>query len=140
VAGRDFDLKKFITDSSAMLLNESAVKHLGLKDPIGQTLKDNGTNFHVVGVVKDFILTSPYQPIEPMFIGGAKGWFSVIHMKLNAKNPTAQNVASLKKVFKKHNPEYELNYRFADEEYEKKFRAEISESMSGHEFLSDVDA
>ena len=64
VAGRDFDLKKFITDSTAMLVNESAVKHMGLKDPVGQTLKDNGIDFHVVGVVKDFILTSPYQPIR----------------------------------------------------------------------------
>jgi putative ABC transport system permease protein len=124
VAGRDLDLKNFITDSSAMLLNESAVKHMGLKNPIGQILKDNGQDWHVVGVVKDFILQSPYQPMEPMFIGGAKGWFSVIHMKLNAKNTTANNVASLKKIFAKYNPEYELNYRFADEEYEKKFNDE----------------
>ncbi|MEO6719470.1 MAG: ABC transporter permease, partial [Ferruginibacter sp.] len=124
VEGRDFDLKKYITDSSAALLNESAVKHMGLKNPIGQVIKDIGKDWHIVGVVKDFILTSPYQPVEPMFIGGAKGWFSVIHIKLNDKNATAQNIASLKRVFKKYNPEYDLNYRFADEEYEKKFNDE----------------
>ena len=56
-----------------------------------------------------------------MFIAGAKGWFNVIHFKLNDKNPTSKNVALLQAIFKKHNPEYEFNYRFADAEYAKKF-------------------
>jgi ABC-type antimicrobial peptide transport system permease subunit len=59
--------------------------------------------------------------MEPMFIAGAKGWFNVIHIKLNNKNTVAHNVASLKTIFSKYNPDYELNYRFADEEYARKF-------------------
>jgi ABC-type antimicrobial peptide transport system permease subunit len=94
---------------------------MGFKNPIGQVVKDNGTDWHVVGVIKDFILNSPYHPMEPMFIAGAKAWFNVIHIKLNDKNTTEQNVASLKKIFKKYNPQYELNYRFVDEEYARKF-------------------
>ena len=43
VAGSDFDLKKFPTDSNAALLNESAVKHMGFKEPLGQIIKDMGT-------------------------------------------------------------------------------------------------
>ena len=61
---------------------------MGFKEPIGQVIKDMGQDWHVVGVVKDFIINSPYQPLEPMFIAGAKGWFNVIHIKLNGKNPT----------------------------------------------------
>lgn len=124
VAGRDFDLKNFPTDSSAALLNESAVKHMGFKEPLGQIIKDNGQDWHVVGVIKDFIINSPYHPLEPMFIAGAKGWFNVIHIKLNGKNPAEKNIASLKNIFKKYNPSYEVNYRFADEEYAKKFNDE----------------
>jgi ABC-type antimicrobial peptide transport system permease subunit len=123
-AGRDFDLKKFPTDSTATLLNESAVKHMGFKEPLGQVIKDMGQDWHVVGVVKDFIINSPYHPLEPMFIAGAKGWFNVIHIKLNGKNPTDKNIASLKSIFKKYNPGYEVNYRFADEEYARKFSDE----------------
>jgi len=124
VSGRDLDLKNFPTDSNAALLNESAVKHMGFKEPLGQIIKDMGQDWHVVGVVKDFIINSPYQPLEPMFIAGAKGWFNVIHIKLNGKNPTEKNIAALKSIFKKYNPEYDINYRFADEEYGKKFSDE----------------
>jgi putative ABC transport system permease protein len=121
VAGRDFDLEKYATDSSAALLNESAVKLMGMKDPIGQIIKDMGRDWHVVGVVKDFILNSPYRPLEPMFIAGAHGWFNVIHIKMNEKNSASKNIELMTKIFKKYNPEYDFNYRFADAEYEKKF-------------------
>jgi len=124
VAGRDLDLKNFPTDSNAALLNESAVKHMGFKEPLGQVIKDMGQDWHVVGVVKDFIINSPYHPLEPMFIAGAKGWFNVIHIKLNGKNPTDKNIAALKSILKKYNPEYDINYRFADEEYARKFSDE----------------
>ncbi|MGO8055596.1 ABC transporter permease, partial [Rhizobium leguminosarum] len=56
-----------------------------------------------------------------MFIAGAKAWFNVIHIKLNNKNSTDKNVAAMKEIFKKYNPDYEFNYRFTDEEYAKKF-------------------
>lgn len=124
VHGRDIDLHQFPTDSNAALLNESAVKVMKFKSPLGQIIKDMGKEWHVVGVVQDFILNSPYHPMEPMFIAGAKGWFNVIHMKLNAKNPARKNIAAIEKIFKKYNPDYTFNYRFADEEYAKKFEDE----------------
>ena len=61
VDGRDMDLSKYITDSSAMILNESALKIMKFKEPIGQLMKDGDAQFHVIGVVKDFILRSPYR-------------------------------------------------------------------------------
>jgi putative ABC transport system permease protein len=124
VQGRDIDLQQYPTDSTAAILNESAVKAMGFKEPIGQLIKDMGEQWHVVGVVKDFIMNSPYQSMEPVMISGAKAWFNVIHIKLNSKNTTAHNVEGLTKVFKKYNPEYPFNYRFVDEEYGKKFSDE----------------
>ncbi|HMH33956.1 MAG TPA: FtsX-like permease family protein, partial [Puia sp.] len=122
--GRDLNLQEFVTDSNAALLNESAVRVMGFKDPIGQTVRDIGQEWHIVGVIKDFILNSPFKPTEPIFIAGAKGWFNVIHMKLNDKNPTEKNIATIGKIFKQYNPGYEMNYHFADSEYEKKFNDE----------------
>jgi len=121
VKGRDIDLLRYPTDSTAGLLNESAVKLMGFKEPIGQIVKDMGRDWHIVGVVKDFILRSPYRSTDPMFIAGAKGWFNCIHMKLNDKNATDKNIATMVAIFRKYNPDYEFNYRFADEEYAKKF-------------------
>ena len=124
VAGRDLNLKEFITDSTGVILNESAVKIMGFKDPIGQTISDNGTDWHIVGVIKDFILQSPYSPTVPMVIEGAKGWFNVIHIKLNPNQSNARNLKIAETIFKKYNPEYPTTFQFIDEEYAKKFNDE----------------
>jgi hypothetical protein len=121
VQGRDIDLQKYPTDSLAVLLNESALKVMGYKDPIGKTVNDMGQDWHIVGVVKDFIITSPYHPVEPVIITGAKAFFNVIHFRMNPANPMAQNIAGLESVFKKYNPQYVFNYRFVDDTYAKKF-------------------
>ena len=118
------DLVQYPTDSTAMILNESCAKLMGFKDPIGQIVKDNGVDWHVVGVVKDFILQSPYYPTKPMAIEGAKGWFNVIHFKLNSKNSTSDNLAKAEAIFKKYNPEYPFEYKFIDDAYANKFKAE----------------
>src|SRR5690606_4162726 len=47
VQGRDFDLKKFPTDSTGMIINESSLKVMKFKDPLGKTVKDNGISWHI---------------------------------------------------------------------------------------------
>ena len=121
VQGRDFDLTKYPTDSTGIIINESALKVMKFKNPIGQIVKDNGIDWHVVGVIKDFILQSPYSPTKPMAIEGAKGWFNVIHIKLNSASSTSANLKKAEAVFKKYNPQYPFDYKFIDEEYAAKF-------------------
>ena len=123
--GRDMDLKNYPTDSSAVILNESAVKVMNLQHPIGQALGNNGQSWHVIGVIKDFIIQSPYEPMKPMVIRGASAaWFNLIHVKLNNANTTARNIAGMEKVFRQYNPNYPFEYHFIDEEYAKKFSDE----------------
>jgi putative ABC transport system permease protein len=119
--GRDMDLKDYPSDSLACLVNESAAKHMKLKNPIGQILKTDGKDWHIVGVIEDFILQSPYRPLDPMFIEGSKGWFNVIHMKFNKARSMTQNLQAAEKIFKKYNPEYPFEYKFIDQEYAEKF-------------------
>ena len=124
VAGRDIDIQQYPTDSLAMILNESSLKIMKFKNPIGQIVKDNDKQWHVIGVIKDFILESPYEPTKPMLIYGPKSWFNTILIKLNNKNSTAQNLKSAETIFKKFNPEYPFEYKFVDEEYAQKFEDE----------------
>jgi ABC-type antimicrobial peptide transport system permease subunit len=124
VEGRDIDLKSYITDSTACLINESALRLMGFKHPIGQILKDNGENWHIVGVVQDFILRSPYEPTKPMVIEGAKAWFNVIHIRFNEHRPMRDNLAKVEQVFRKYNPAYPFLVSFIDEAYQKKFADE----------------
>lgn len=122
VMGRDFDLKKFPTDSTGMIINESALKVMKFKDPLGKIVRDNRIEWHIVGVIKDFILTSPYEPAGPMLISGAKAdWFNIMLIKLNNRNSTADNLKRATAIFKKYNPEYPFEYKFVDDEYARKF-------------------
>jgi putative ABC transport system permease protein len=122
--GRDFNLKKYLTDSTGIILNESAVKMMRFNNPIGQIIRDHDINWHVVGVVKDFIDYDPYQPTNPMVIEGAKSHFNLVHIKFNKGNTMTQNLANAKKIFKQYNPQYPFEYHFIDEEYARKFEKE----------------
>jgi ABC-type antimicrobial peptide transport system permease subunit len=124
--GRDIDVSKYATDSNALVLNEAAVKVMRLKHPVGATVSREGEGpWHVVGVVKDFILESPFaKEISPMFIAGPSRWFQVIHIKLNPANATASNLAKVEKIFRAYNPRYPFSYVFVDDAYADKFRGE----------------
>lgn len=124
IQGRDFDLKQFPTDSTGLIINESSLKTMKFKDPIGKIVSDLGIDWHIVGVIKDFILTSPYEPTRPLLICGAKSRFmsfSVMQIKLNGNNSTAKNLEKAEAIFKKYNPEYPFEYKFVDEDYAQKF-------------------
>ena len=122
VEGRDFDLRQYLTDSMAILLNESAVKAMHFKSPIGQIITDDTAHYHVVGVIKDFILQSPYEPVTPMVIlGGKSGFFNCIQIRLNGARSTKANLKKAEAIFKRYNPEYPFEYHFVDEDYSRKF-------------------
>lgn len=123
IQGRDMDLTKYPTDSTAALLNESAVKTMGFKNPIGQLIKDDGKTYHVIGVIKDFILRSPFYPVSPMAIEGcaANTGLNVINVKLAAGSNIQADMQKMEQIIRKYNPEYPFEYHFVDEQYARKF-------------------
>lgn len=121
VLGRDIDINTYATDSSALLLNEVAVKKMRLKDPIGKIIIDGDEKWTVVGVVKDFIIASPFSPVEPMMVRGPGAWFNILHIRLNPGKSVADNIKTVQSVFEQFNPHYPFEYKFVDEEYAKKF-------------------
>jgi putative ABC transport system permease protein len=123
VQGRDMDLTAYPTDSTAMLMNEAAVKAMGFKDPIGQQVKeDGGETYHVVGVVKDFVLGSPYDHIHPVLVEGSRGSsFNVINIRFNAGSNMVKNLHFMEQLFRQYNPDYPFEYHFADDDYAHKF-------------------
>jgi ABC-type antimicrobial peptide transport system permease subunit len=127
VEGRDIEPQHYPTDSNAVVLNESAVRAMGFKHPIGQVINPGawGTNWHVIGVVKDFVLESPYEKVNPMILQGPKANdFEIIHIKLNGARPIAENLAGAEKIFRRYNPQYPFEYFFVDEAYAQKFHDE----------------
>lgn len=125
IEGRDIDLVNYPADSNAVIINESCVKAMRFKHPLGQVIGYPGYPYKVVGVVRDFIIESPYEPIRPMVMWGPKGnYFNAIHFKLNPARSTAGNLKIMEQVFKKYNPEYPFEYNFVDQEYARKFSDE----------------
>ena len=132
VAGRDINLKSFPTDSTACVVNESAVKLMKFRNAIGQTIFDDPVTWHIVGVIKDFILTSPYEPTRPIIFKGPKYDRNVMNIKFSSDHTTSRNLASAEKIFKKYNPSYPFEYHFIDEEYAKKFEDEkLTATLAG---------
>jgi putative ABC transport system permease protein len=121
VQGRDIDILQFPSDSTACIINESAAKVMGLTNVQGQTIYDDPTSWHVVGVIKDFVLESPYQPIKPMIFKGPRSGRMTLNIRLNNHYSPTQNLSTLAKIFKQFNPAFPFEYHFEDEEYAKKF-------------------
>jgi putative ABC transport system permease protein len=134
IAGRDIDIYKYPADSFSILLNETAVKLMGFKDAVGQTIfmGPDKLSLHVVGVVKDYIVGSPYETVPPTIIQGPGAWFNTMHIRLNPAQSTAASLAKAEHVFRKFNPDYPFDYKFVDEEYAKQFDNEQrSKAMAG---------
>lgn len=124
IEGRDINIKTHPADSTAMLLNESAVKVMRLKSPVGTIVQADGAKWTVVGVIKDFIFESPYTKVSQLAVMGPRAWFTTIHFKLNPANSIQNNLQLAESIFKKYNPQYPFTYKFIDEEYAKKFSDE----------------
>ncbi|HEV8082622.1 MAG TPA: ABC transporter permease [Chitinophagaceae bacterium] len=118
--GRDFS-KDFLTDSTGFVLNETAVKFMGLKNPVGETVSWDGTPFKVIGVIKDMIVESPYAPVRPTLFHLSKDQGNIVLIKINSKTSARDALAKIETVFKKYNPEQPFEYQFVDEDYAKKF-------------------
>jgi ABC-type antimicrobial peptide transport system permease subunit len=121
IAGRDVDFNAFPGDSSSVLLNETAIKAMKLKDPIGKFMTRGKERLQIVGVFKDFIIRSPYINIDPMVVFASKTWAYNIVIRLNAQNSTAKNLELMAQVLKKYNPAYPFTYQFVDQEFGRKF-------------------
>ncbi|MEP6750257.1 MAG: ABC transporter permease, partial [Bacteroidota bacterium] len=123
-AGRDFS-KEFGTDSSAVLINETAVKAIGFKgDPIGQQISWGNRKVTIIGVLKDFHFQSLHNTIRPFIANLTKpewGGNVVLRMQKDKVKPA---LAQLEKVCKVLNPVYPFTYSFADEQYHQLYRSE----------------
>ncbi|KFF10067.1 ABC transporter permease [Flavobacterium hydatis] len=119
---------KFAQDTiTSMLINESALKLLNEKNPIGKKLNWNGNDVIIVGVVKDFNIGNPGDPIPPMTFFHFKTvpWFPGLlnNIYITADPKTMQQtIADIEKFWtKKVDIEYPFSYDFVDKEYKRSY-------------------
>ena len=121
--GRDFS-RAFATDSAAFVLNESAVKFIGLKDPVGTTIKWEGKPFTIIGVVKDMLVESPYEPVRASLFHVSAEQENIVQLKINPDLTPADALAKIEATFKKFDPASVFDFQFVDEDFAKKFDQE----------------
>ncbi|WP_138993639.1 ABC transporter permease [Larkinella sp. C7] len=123
--GRGFS-RQFSTDSMTFVLNEAAVKQIGLQKPVGEIIRWHDQNWKVIGVVKDMVMKSPFEPVMPtvFMMNTHERTLNFIHIKLNPAMSAGLALEKLETVFKKINPDAPFEYKFADQEFAAKFAAE----------------
>lgn len=122
--GRDFS-RELVTDTSSIIINESAVKLMNLKNPLGELVKYNGKDYKVIGLIKDMIKESPFEPIKPTFYVLDYNAVNTINIKLASQMNTSRALGKVEEVFKKYNPTSPFDYRFVDQQYAQKFSNEV---------------
>jgi len=133
-AGRAFS-KGFGAEYTKVLLNETAVKTMNLKDPVGKNVKIFGSNFQVIGVVKDFHFESLHETVVPAFILLAGGTNPAYKIMVRIKNNhQKETIAQIQHLYESYNPGFPFTYSFLDEAYQKQYETEVRVSMLSEYF------
>ena len=127
--GKDFS-KDMASDSAGFIVNEAAVKYMALKNPIGEVMRwgKNG-EWKIIGVAEDMVTQSPYSGIRPMifFLRSKRNSFiryNIINIKLNPIVNATEALTKIEPIFRKYDPANAFEYKFADQEFGKKFSNE----------------
>lgn len=118
--GRSFS-RSFGTDSAGIILNETAVKVMELKDPLGKTIRHRGVDARVIGVVKDFHLESLHESIKPGYMFLWPG--GTIVASVRSANQR-QTIAAIERLYGQYNPGFPFTFNFLDEAYQKQYDSE----------------
>jgi putative ABC transport system permease protein len=127
--GRYFS-KEYGTDTTAVMINERAVKALGLTDPVGKyILQPNGPGkfdrFRIVGVLKDFNIASLHERITPVCFTLMKGNYEgYICIRLNRKNMQGA-IKSIENIWKDYTNRQPFQYSFFADDFNKNYEAEF---------------
>ena len=118
--GRDFS-SDFAGDSAAFVINEAAAQYMGMRNPIGETIRWDNQPRTIIGVIRNVITESPYTPVRPTLFYLDKNSANFILFRLNPAIGTHEALSRIEATLKTYSPLQPFNYKFADEEYAKKF-------------------
>ncbi len=126
---------RFAEDTiSSVLLNESAVKFLGIKNPVGATLDwEEGRQLRIVGITEDFHINGPHQKIMPVILYHYKtvDWMLQnahhIYVKLDPEK-REEALAAIEKLWREEvDPDYPFNYYFINKEFENTYKSYVQQ-------------
>jgi len=123
--GRSFS-KNYGSDSSALIINEAAVKAMHVKNPVGKTVRFFGKNMQIIGVVKDFHFESMHEAIKPSVLNIVPHGGTII-ASINNDHQQA-TINAIQHLYKSFNPGFPFTFNFLDEAYQQQYESETKVS------------
>ncbi len=134
IKGRSFS-RAYGTESQGLIFNETAIKLMGLKDPIGTKVNLWGEDKTIIGVLKDFHISSLHEPISPVVFNFEPSRTSTFMVKI-APGKERETIGSIEELYKKFNPGFLFEYRFLDELYQSQYISEQRVSVISKYFAA----
>ena len=121
--GRSFS-RDYGAEESKIIFNQTAIKAMGLQNPIGTKVSWENTDFEIVGVTEDFHFASLHEEIKPLFFILRPEWTHTVMVKIQAGREKIALV-NLQNFYEKYSPETVFDYKFLDQTYAAQYAAEM---------------
>ena len=130
--GRYFS-RNFGSDSLAIIFNRAAIDVIGIKDPIGKTVKLWGIERHIIGITKDFNFESLHEQVKPLFftLQPNKTLIAMARIKAGMERETIEKLSNFYQSF---NPGFSFDYKFLDRDYQALYISEERVSILSRYF------
>ena len=129
--GRSFRAESDYNDTK-IILNESAVKKIGMDDPVGRVVNLWGQKREIIGVVKDFHFASLYEDIQACFIR-ANPLLDKTMVKIKAGTERS-TLKAIEQVYQSNVPGLAFEYTFLDDDFQKMYQAETQVASLARSF------
>lgn len=116
VAGRNYSLALRGDIEREVLVNETAARMVGLKNPVGKTFVKWGTNMRIIGVVKDIHFTSLKSRIGPLMFMYSPERAGMCFLKISNRN-VDETLKTISSTFRKHSPDFVFDHTSMEEIY-----------------------
>ena len=114
--GRSFS-REYGSDSSKIIFNEAAINVMGLKNPVGKTVRLWGEEREIIGVVKNFNFESLHESVKPLFFIIQPDRTIKIMVKIKAGDER-ETINNVRKFYSSFNPGFVFDYKFLDKDYQ----------------------
>ncbi|RYG02439.1 MAG: ABC transporter permease [Chitinophagaceae bacterium] len=132
IEGRAFS-PEFGSDSSSVIFNQTAIKIMNLKQPIGTKVRMWGEEKTIIGVVKDFHISSLHEAIQPTVMTYRPSQTALVVARIDLRNQS-ETLARINSLYTKWNPGSPFKYNFLDEEFQAQYISEQRVSVLARYF------
>jgi putative ABC transport system permease protein len=122
--GRNFYARNVSDLNATYLINETAIKQYGLKNPIGQVIiPGNGKKGEIIGIIKDFHYRGLNYPQSPLLLFYTPDYLNYINVKISENNLSGA-LERIKSIWEEICPAFAFEYNFLDETYNLQYKPE----------------